>query len=152
MKRFQFSLQGVLNYRTYLEQLAKEDTAKANLAVVQSKEKIKQFSRDLVSSAVQMDDAVSKGISAAELRQYSLHMRGLESDIEDETRNRQKLEKDLAEKRKKLTQKAMEKKIMERLKEKQKEMFIKEALLAEQKQLDEVSSLKTARESIDEQE
>ncbi len=152
MKRFQFSLQGVLNYRTYLEQLAREETAKANLAVVQSKEKIEQFAQDLVASALQMDEAVAQGLSAAELRQYSLHMRGLESDIEDETRNRQKLEKELEEKRRELTRKAIEKKTMERLKEKQKELFIKEALLAEQKQMDEVSSLKTARESINEQE
>ncbi len=150
MKRFQFSLQALLNYRTYLEQLARQETAKANLAVVQSKERLEQFSQDLSRSANEMDQAVAKGISAGNFRQYFLHLQGIEADIEDETRNQQVLEKQLTEKRKILTKKLMDKKVMERLQEKQKERFIKESLLAEQKQLDEVASLKTARETINE--
>ncbi len=150
MKRFRFSLQAVLNYRTYLEQLAREETAKANLAVVQSKERLEQFSQDLSRSANQMEQAVESGISAGAFRQYFLHLQGIEADIEDETKYQQALKKQLEEKRKDLTRKLMDKKVMERLQEKQKERFIKESLLAEQKQLDEVASLKTARETINE--
>ncbi len=147
MKRFRFSLQAVLNYRTYLEQLAREETAKANLAVVQSKERLDQFSWDLSRSANQMEQAVERGISAGAFRQHYLHLQGIEADIEYESRNQQILTKQLEEKRKDLTRKLMDKKVMERLQEKQKERFIRESLLAEQKQLDEVASLKTARET-----
>lgn len=63
-----------------------------------------------------------------------------------ERNKKTELEKILDEKREILKQKTIEKKSLERLREKQEREYTHEMLREEQKELDEIVSLKTARE------
>ena len=149
MKRFEFRLQPLLNYRSYLEQMAKQDTAKARMDVMDSQKRIDLIREELTVSAGRMDDMVKKGVTASFFRQLTSYMDGMAFDMENETRKKSSLEKILEQKVEILKNKTKEKKSMELLKEKKKEEYIQEMMKLEQKGLDEISSLKKAREISD---
>ncbi len=146
MKRFTFKLQSLLNYRTYLEKMARLDAAKAGRDLSDCQDRIEQCHQSLVEAAVKMDEVVAKGTDAHFIQRFVIYINGLNADLANETRLKQKLSAVLAEKVKVLNQKSKEKKVMERLKEKQRLAYNRELLRLEQKDLDEISSLKSARE------
>lgn len=149
MKRFDFRLQSLLNYRKYLEQIARQDTAKARMNVMDSQKRIDTLKDTLAVSAGKMEKLVEKGVPALFFRQFTNYMNGIAFDVDDETRKKASLEKLLEEKVEILKNKSREKKSMELLREKKRQEYIQEMLKSEQKSLDEISSLKKAREVSD---
>ncbi|WP_022664719.1 flagellar export protein FliJ [Desulfospira joergensenii] len=150
MKRFDFRLQPLLNYRTYLEQLARQDTAKARMDVMDSKNRIESLKNILAASAGRMEELVEKGVTASFLKQFTNYMDGAAFDMENEIQNKASLEIVLEQKVEILKNKSIEKKSMERLREMRKQEYVQDMMKLEQKSLDEISSLKTAREISDE--
>lgn len=149
MKRFGFRLQPLLNYRTYREKIARQDTAKARMNVMDSQKRIDSLKDTLRFSAGKMDEMVKKGVTAPFFRQFASYMEGLAFDMAVEIQEKSSLEKILDEKVEILKNKSREKKSMERLREKKKQAYIQDMMKWEQKSLDEISSLKKAREILD---
>ncbi len=145
MKRFAFRLQQLLNYKGYLERLSRQETAKAHLEIVDCDRQIDALKKQLIQSAKQMDGKVRDGICAREFKQHQTFLTAVETGIEDEKNRKKLLEKIWQEKQALLKKRSVEKKSMEHLREKQARAHDQKMLKSEQKELDEISTLKTAR-------
>ncbi len=149
MKRFEFKLQPLLNYRAYLEKLARQDAAKARLELLECEKRINSLKEELRRSAGRIDRLASKGVSAGIFKQFTNYMDAVDRDMGAETLRKASLAKVLEQKIEMLKNKTRDKKAMERLREKKEQAHVKEMLREEQKTLDEISSLKKAREAFD---
>jgi flagellar protein FliJ len=145
MKRFAFKLQHLLNYKGYLERLARQDTAKARLDIVDCDKQIAALKQQVIVAAKQMDSKVKDGICAREFKQHQNFLGAVETDMEDEKNRKKNLEKIWEEKQVVLQKRSTEKKSMDHLREKQARVYAEKMLKSEQKELDEISTLKTAR-------
>lgn len=145
MKRFEFKLQPVLNFRKYQERIAQQQTAKAQMDLKNCEKNIIHLEQAYEQSADQIEKNVMNGIGAFEFRQYHQYLDSVEGTIEDEKKRKIKLKKKLEEKLQVLKRKSVEKKAMELHREKLKTIYNEEFIKIEQKESDEMSSLKTAR-------
>ncbi len=145
MKRFEFKLQPLLNYRLYLERIAQQNTARAHMDVRVCEKQITHLKHTYDQNADKAEDIVAKGVSAPEFRRYHHYLESVKSGIKDEKLRKIALEKILKEKLLELKKKSVDKKAMELYREKLKNRYTQEVIKIEQKELDEISSLKTAR-------
>ncbi|MCG8687666.1 MAG: flagellar export protein FliJ [Desulfobacterales bacterium] len=146
MKRFQFKLESLLKYKHHLEQMARQEMAKAVSQVNACEHRIQTLLEERVTAADQLDSMVEEGVNA---RQFNLHrdfIVSVERTIRDERARKVKLEKVLDEKREILKKRTIDKKALERLRVRREEEYTREMIREEQKELDEISSMKTARE------
>lgn len=146
MKRFKFRLQPLLNYKIYQEQIARQEMAKAVADVNACRQRINTLEQERVVALEKVDRLVEKGIGA---REFSLHqgfIGATERAINDEIARKDALKRKVDEKRRLLKKKTIDKKGLERLQKMQKEAHTAEMIREEQKELDEVASLRTARE------
>lgn len=146
MKKFQFRLQSLLKYKRHLEQVAKQEMAKAVADVLACEQRIIALQQDRISATDQLDALVEKGMGAGQFNRYRQFITAIDQTIIFERNRKIELEKILDEKRNILKQKTIDKKSLERLREKQEREYTHEMLREEQKGLDEIASLKTARE------
>ena len=146
MKKFQFRLQSLLRYKRHLEQVAKQEMARAVADVLACEQRIIQLQNEKISATDQIDTLVEKGIGAGQFNRYRQFITGTDQTIILERNKKNELEKILDKKRQALQQKTIDKKSLERLREKQEREYTHEMLREEQKSLDEIASLKTARE------
>lgn len=146
MKKFKFRLQGLLKYKGHLEQIAKQDMAQAVADVLACEQRITRLQEEKISAADQLETLVEKGMAAGQFNRYRQFITSLDQMIMVERNRKIELEKILEAKRDILKQRTIEKKSLERLKEKQTREYTHEMLKEEQKELDEIASLKTARE------
>ncbi len=147
MKKFNFKLQPVLKYREHLENIAKQEYVQSYMDVTACEEQIKQMEQQYQIMANSVEQETRKGISAQLFRQYNDYLEALENDIELKRKEHEQLKKVLAVKQQTLTKKSVEKKVIERLKQKKREEYIEEFMAEEQKRADDMTSLKTAREA-----
>jgi len=146
MKRFEFKLQALLNFRKHLERIAQQDLAKTVMAVTDCENQISSLQTTHGQSARRLESIVEKGVTAQEFKQHHTYMGAVTQMIAGEKQRKIQLEKVLIKKRIELKKRSIDKKAMERLREKQAKEYNQELLTAEQKELDEISSLKKARE------
>ncbi|OGR11440.1 MAG: flagellar export protein FliJ [Desulfobacterales bacterium RIFOXYA12_FULL_46_15] len=145
MKRFCFKLQPMLNYREYLERVAKQNTAKAQMDVVQCEKQIKGLKNTRDQYGRQIENELEQGISALEFRYYCNYLDTVETAIEQERSRKIRLSGVLKEKLQELKKKTIDKKAMGFYRERLKAEYTQKILAAEQKEMDEISSIKTAR-------
>ncbi len=150
MKKFNFNLEAVLDYRQYLERIAQQNTAKAHLDISDCQKQIEGLKDSYAQSRDEIDDVVKEGIKASDLKNHYHYLGGVKGDISNEINRKAKLREVLKEKLLVLKQRSIEKKAMELLKEKRKKEYDDAFRKEEQKLLDEISSLKKARESNNE--
>jgi len=148
MKRFEFKLQSLLNYKIHLEQTARQDMAKAVGDVNECEHVIQGMIRDRGEGEDRLDQLVEDGVNSNEFRLHYTFLSGLDQAIMNERARKRFLEKVVNEKRQILKKRTIDKKAMERLREKRAEEYTREMLREEQKGLDEISAIKTAREAI----
>ncbi|OFZ64291.1 MAG: flagellar export protein FliJ [Bdellovibrionales bacterium RIFOXYB2_FULL_36_6] len=145
MKKFNFKLQPLLNYREYLERVAKQNTARAQMDVVLCEKQITDLKNIQNLHTQRIETELEQGISAFEFRQYCDYLDALEIHMEQEKLRKIKLSGILKEKLLELKKKTIDKKAMEIYRERLKDEYTQNILTAEQKEMDEISSLKTAR-------
>ncbi len=146
MKRFEFKLQALLNFRKHLERMAQQDMAKTLMEVADCEQQIDSLQLTHGQSAQRVELLVEMGIGAKEFKQHHDYMGSLTRMIAGEKQRKSQLKKILEKKRLALKKTSIDKKAMERLREKQANAYNQELLVFEQKELDEISSLKKARE------
>ncbi|MBF0397494.1 MAG: flagellar export protein FliJ [Desulfobacterales bacterium] len=146
MKRFQFRLDAYLRYKEYLEQKAKLELAKAGADVIACEERINNLKDEYEQTLGKLDIETVSGIDANRYLRYNYYLSSLESSIKYEEDSHKKLLKILEEKQKNLSQKSIERKTIENLKDKQKEEYYKEMLISQQKETDDITILRKARE------
>ncbi len=148
MKRFKFKLQPLLSYRRYLERVAQQKTAKAHMNMKNCEKQIKDLKQTWELSADKIDNIVTKGVNASTFRQYHDYLDSVQNSIKDKKLSKIQLNKLLKERLLKLKKKSVDKKAMELYKEKLKLKYNQEIIKIEQKELDEIVSIKTARTII----
>ena len=149
MKRFNFKLEPLLGYRGYLEKRARQKTAEALRNVKASEEMIEQLKKKYSECREDLEDITSEGISAGRFRHYQNYLDSVESGIEEESGRKKYLDKVLGEKIAELKSKRVDKKVIEQLKERRVNEYMEELRKFEQDTLDEVVSLRKAREIND---
>jgi flagellar FliJ protein len=145
MKKFDFRLQPLLKYRKYLERVAQQNTARAYMDVENCDKQISHLTKVYGNSNDRIKEEVVKGISAIEFKRYYKYLDSVESSIAEEKLNKLELKKVLNETLLELKKKSVDKKAMELYREKLRTIYSQEMIKLEQKDLDEISSLKTAR-------
>lgn len=146
MKKFQFRLQSLLKYKRHLEQVAKQTMAQAVADVLACEQHIEGLQNDRITATDQLDALVEKGMGAGQFNRYRQFITAIDQMIMLERTRKSELEKILDDKREALKQRTIEKKALERLREKQTREYTHKMLREEQKNLDEIASLRTARE------
>ncbi len=143
--RFKFPLQKVLEHRKVLEDVAQRDFQEAAA-------ELKKQSQNLESMKIQMTEAYeqafraqhsSSGQTSAQLKQIHDFILGQKVCIRQQEAKIQECEKLVEERREILRDKAVDYKIIERLRDRKKEDHEKETRLREQKELDEISVLRS---------
>lgn len=145
MKQFKFKLQPLLSYRQYLERIAQQNTARAILDVKNCENQINNLKKTRDQNTDRIDAIVVDGVKASELRRYHQYLDTVETSIKDEKTRKIELNKFLNERLLELKKKSIEKKAMEIYRETLNARYTQELIKIEQKELDEISSLKTAR-------
>lgn len=145
MKRFQFRLEPLLRYREYLEQQAQQEVAKVRSEILACEERIAKYEKDSAETAQELDEEVASGIDSKRYQHYTRYLEGIESSLETENMNRKELLKLLSEKQKQLTQRSVDKKVLEKLKNRRRENYYREALKTLQKETDDMIVVRKAR-------
>lgn len=145
MKRFEFKFEPLLNYREYLERLAMQDTARTNVDIKNCEILIKELENTWERSSREIEKNVKKGIKASFFRQCQGYLDSVQNGIEQENDRKKQLKKLLEKKLSELKKKSLDKRVMEVYKEKLNREYTQERIKTEQKESDEIVSLKTAR-------
>ena len=93
MKRFNFRLTSLLDFRKYLERLARKETAMAYKDVKDSQKAIEELKGRYIKTASELDTIVLKGIKAEELQLYNKYLDMVDSNIIEENQRKRELKK-----------------------------------------------------------
>ena len=148
MKKFTFKLAPLMKYRQYQERVAQQKTARAHQDVKESEQTIARLEKTLEDQLQALDTAAKEGVDASRFQQHYQYMVSVESDIDMAHDHKKQLKAILKKRLVELKQKSVEKRAMELYHDRLKNEYIKEMGLAEQKELDEIVTLKTARKRI----
>jgi len=146
VKKFNFRLQPVLKYREYLENVARQEYVESYMGVKAVEEQIAQMEQHYLDHAEMVEQKTLEGISSLLFRKYNEYLDSIEKDIVLKRKEHEQLQRVLAVKQQALTKKSVERKVIERLKEKKRGEYVEEFQAEEQKRSDDISSLKKARE------
>jgi flagellar FliJ protein len=150
MKKFKFSLESVLKYRSFLEKEARQALMSINLDISECEENIESIKYKRILLYKELEEETDKGITIEYFNMYQNYISSVDQRLENEKARLIKLlrEKDL--RTLKLIEARKQKEALEKLKAKKKSQYIEEMLYEEQKELDEISSVKKAREICNE--
>ena len=142
----QFEMQQVLNYRAELEKMRKQEFASAKQELDaacdvfdQQKKEAEQIAEEFCGRQQQMD-------SIFEMQLYADFFARKREELKDQQQRIEMLDRVLEDRRGDLMQATKDRKIMEQLKEKQKEAFRREIAHKEGLLLDEIATQKKGRE------
>lgn len=142
MPRFQFRLQQYLGIKEQIEDQKELEYAKALRVVEEEKQKLVELRQRRDETVESLRQAVSKSIAPIEIRRYNNNIERLKHQINVQIQRVAAAEAFAEEKRQELVQAMKERKALEIVKENAREEFLKEADLAERKQVDELVSFK----------
>lgn len=136
---FRFNLQKVLDYREQLEEEAKVKLSRAE-ASVRNGEKLYNSLREELENAE--DNSRGKVMQYGERWLHDQYLKGLRGDLKQAALNLRMLRQVAEEARKLLAARAIDRKLLDKLKEKQKREFIKAEQKQEQYFNDEIATIR----------
>ena len=142
----QFEMQQVLNYRTELEKLRKQDFAAAKQDLDAACDQLEQEKSEAERLAEEFSGRQQQIDSIFEMQLYADFFARKREELKEQQRRVEALDRVLEDRREDLVQATKEKKVMEQLKEKQKEAFRREIAHKEGLLLDEIATQKKGRE------
>lgn len=137
---FHFKMQKVLDYRGQLEEEARVQLAHAERLRLREEERARELKVMLTDQEARLYRDVS--ISAGERWLLENFVRGLRSDLTSTLMRLRSLTQVVEEARRALQERAKDRKLLEKLKERQKEYFVHEERLKEQRTNDETATLR----------
>lgn len=141
-----FEMQQVLNYRVELEKMRKLEFAAARQDLDAASDLLEQEKNEAAKLAEEFNGRQKQIDSIFEMRLYADFFARKRDEIKEQQRRVQALDRVLEERRNELVRATKEKKVMEQLKEKQKEAFLKEQAHKEGQLLDEIATQKKNQE------
>lgn len=137
---FHFKMQKVLDYRGQLEEEARVQLAHAERLRLREEERARELKVMLTDQEARLYRDV--GISAGERWLLENFVKGLRSDLTSTLMRLRSLTQVVEEARRALQERAKDRKLLEKLKERQKEYFVHEERLKEQRTNDETATLR----------
>lgn len=141
-----FEMQQVLNYRVELEKMSKLEFAAARQDLDAASDLLEQEKNEAAKLAEEFNGRQQQIDSIFEMRLYADFFARKRDEIKEQQRRVQTLDRVLEDRRNELVRATKEKKVMEQLKEKQKEAFLKEQAHKEGQLLDEIATQKKNQE------
>lgn len=141
-----FEMQQVLNYRVELEKMRKLEFAAARQDLDAASDLLEQEKNEAAKLAEEFNGRQKQIDSIFEMRLYADFFARKRDEIKEQQRRVQALDRVLEDRRNELVRATKEKKVMEQLKEKQKEAFLKEQAHKEGQLLDEIATQKKNQE------
>lgn len=140
MAGFKFALEKVLQYKEQLENEVKSKLANLNA----QKERLKERYANLKNEELFQEQKLSQTpvTEMGERWLIDTYIKAIRQDIQQTQKNIAMLDTQIEQTRLELAQKAKDKKVMEKLKEKHFERYKKEEQLKEQRNLDEIASIR----------
>ena len=145
MKRFQFRLESLLRYREYLEKQAKQEVANVRSDILRCEERITRYEKDHAETTQELEEEVATGIDSKRYKHYTGYIESIESNIQAETIQQDELRTLLSEKQKQLAQRSVDRKVLEKLKDRRREEYYQETLKTFQKETDDMIVTRKAR-------
>ncbi len=140
MAGFKFRLEKVLLYKEQLEKEVKAKLAELNAQREQLKKRYESLKQDELFQEQKLSQTPVNEMGERWL--LDNYIKALRQDIQQTQKNISMLEMQIEKNRKELAEKAKDRKIMEKLKEKHFEYYKKEEQLKEQRNLDEIASIR----------
>lgn len=141
-----FEMQQVLNYRIELEKMRKQEFAAARQDLDAATDQLEQEKKEAAKLAEEFSERQQHIDSIFEMSLYADFFARKRDEIKEQQRRVASLDRVLEDRREELVQATKEKKVMEQLKEKQKEAFLKEQAHKEGLLLDEIATQKKGQE------
>lgn len=141
MEEYSFSMEKVLDYRVDVEKQKAEEFAKLKFEITEIETEITKLNIELKS----INEKICSVQNVNELLQLQLYRELLEENVKMQKLLLIEKRKSLEEKRSELKQAQIDRKIMDKLKEKDYSQFIYKRNLKEQKELDDISVMKFKR-------
>ncbi len=138
MRRFQFRLASLLRYREYLEKQAKQAVASVRSDIVQCEERIARYETEQAETTKALEEEIATGIDSKRYTHYTDFIESIDAGIQTEAVHREALRTLLLEKQKQLAQRSVDKKVLEKLKDRRREEYYQEALRTFQKETDDM--------------
>lgn len=140
MKKFQFGLDRVLDYRQRILEGRQNEYATATRRVQEQQAKLDAVQERYQSLNNRFREEAAAGITIADAMSYENGLRVLEREIARETQTLQRLEHEAKEKRQRMLQAYMDATVLERLKEKQRDAYEKEVQKRDEQFIEELVS------------
>ncbi|MDM8534766.1 flagellar export protein FliJ [Clostridiaceae bacterium HSG29] len=138
MKKFVFTYEKILRLKVELENEAKNELAVAIQKKVKLKTKLEKFVDDQNKYLVHLNELISKGVKASELKRFNSEKSYFTKGISEIKRSIEKQEIAIIERRHELTEALKETKKFEKLKEKEYEKYVEEIFVSERKTIEEI--------------
>lgn len=136
---FRFNMQKVLDYREQLEEEAKVRLAKAEHDLQMSEDKLACLRKDYQE---EQNACAGKLMSNSERWLHDQYIKGIRQDIEETAMQTRMFRQIAEEARKHLAQRAIDKKLLEKLKERKKQQYQHAELKQEQYFNDEIATIR----------
>lgn len=140
MKKFQFGLDRVLDYRQRILEGRQNEYAAATRRVQEQQARLDAVQERYQSLNNRFREEAAAGITIADAMSYENGLRVLEREIARETQTLQRLEQEAKEKRQRMLQAYMDATVLERLKEKQRDAYEKEVQKRDEQFIEELVS------------
>jgi len=148
MKKFQFRLESLLKYREYLEHKKKLEVASAVSRVNTCENVITGLKENLKHAVKRLSFLAETGISGRDLMRYTEYMSTLDIEIDIRYTELKMLTDKLAERKKELQKKSIDKRVIENLKDLKKDEYTHEVNLMIQKESDDMVSIRRTGEHV----
>lgn len=142
MAKFIFNMQGLLNIKEKLEEQTKTEYGKALAKLEQEKSILLNLKNKKQENILSFRESINKGVKPNYIDNINKYISFIDKKIEEQMQNINKAKEIVEEKRLALLEAMKERKVLETLKEKEKENYFKEELKNEQKIIDEIVSYK----------
>ena len=142
MAKFIFNMQGLLNIKEKLEEQTKTEYGKALAKLEQEKSILLNLKNKKQENILSFRESINKGVKPNYIDNINKYISLIDKKIEGQMQNINKAKEIVEEKRLALLEAMKERKVLETLKEKEKENYFKEELKNEQKIIDEIVSYK----------
>ena len=138
-KKFKFSLQSVLNLKEFREELLKQDLGRLIEKLNEENSKLDFLQGDIVLTKSKLGKELSGDIKTAKVIECNQYLRYLHYLVLNQEKIIESIERAILEKRQQILKNKVEKKVVEKMKDKQLHQYTKEINLKSQKNIDDLT-------------
>jgi len=145
MKKFAFNLQPLFEHRAELLDLKQAELGSAMDRLAAEVERLEALREAYRRAGAELDEMKRKGAQSPELNLYSAYLASVRLRLDEQEALISEIKEDCESRRKRVVEASRETKVVEMVKKRSYEGYLKEADRSEQKDHDELSSRRTRR-------